>query len=428
MEFSFKLTIIILTINSFSFCKSEILPIKSEENLISIAATEIIKHSLSKYSNIHIISNYQNNTFDDIVSELIFSAIKNSKVAVENARNFNEKLRRHAAIIVMDSRDAVLDLVGKVKNIEKRGRHLIIFPNASHADLETIFTLLWKFYIFNVGILTEKADAIEWSTFLPFDAGKCGDTTPKTISKFIKRDKFWKNSLFYPRKLKNLNGCDLKIGTFYTIPTAIVENGTVYGSEADALINIGKIMNYRPKYFIFSRESGVVYENGSGTGLMQRALNREVDVIHGFLSLQHLRARFLTASKSYAQVPLAIVVPPGNFITPVDKLLYPFSPGIWYALVAMYIVVFSVIGIFGTFFEESYNFLVGKNIKNPNLSMLIVCLGFTQHKLPGRNFSRFTLMNFMLFWLVVRTCYQGVLFNLLQKVMLKFDSNSSPCL
>ena len=419
MELAIKLTILILTINSFSTCKSEILPTKQHESEILNAVEEIFKVSFSKYSNIHIISSYQNNTLDDIVSELISLSIKNSRVTVENTKIINEKLRRNAAIIVMDSRDAILDFVGKVKNIEKRGRYLIIFPNASHADLLTIFTVLWKSFFFNVGILTETADEFKWNTFLPFDVGKCDDTTPKTISTFIKRDKIWENSLFYPRKIKNLNGCDIKIGTFFTIPTAIVVNRTVYGSEADAIINIGKIMNYRPKYFIFPQESGVVYENGSATGLMKRAMNREVDMIHGFLSLQYLRAKFLTASKSYAQVPLAIVVPPGDFLTPFDKLFHPFSPGIWYALITMYIVVFTVIGIFDTYFKDSYNFLVGKDIKNPFMSMLIVCLGYTQHKLPGRNFSRFTLMNFMIFWLVVRTCYQGVLFNLLQKVMFK---------
>lgn len=85
-------------------------------------------------------------------------------------------------------------------------------------------------------------------------------------------------------------------------------------------------------------------------------------------------------------------------------------------LIAMYCVVFLIVAFLEIFSKNAYNFLIGENMKNPFLKLLIVCLGFTQPELPKRNFSRFTLMNFMLSWLILRTCYQGILFNLLKKV------------
>jgi hypothetical protein len=311
-------------------------------------------------------------------------------------------------------------------NIEKSGSYLIVFLNATREELETIFSTLWKTNVVNLGVVTEKDDLIQLMTFFPFGSDKCGDTTPIVLNGYNKQTMKWESSNFFPKKLKSLNNCVVNFGSFLVIPTVMKkENGQIYGSEADMIFNMGKIMNFTVKYKLFEMDSGVIHEkNGTGTGLMKRALNKEVDAINGFLSLQHSRAKFLTASKAFAQVPMAIIIPPGSLVTPFDKLFYPFSKDVWFMLIAMYAIVFFIIAMLEIFSKVAYNFLIGQNIQNPYLSMLVICLGFTQPKLPNRNFSRFTLMNFMLFWLVVRTCYQGILFNLLKKELLEKEVTS----
>jgi hypothetical protein len=50
-------------------------------------------------------------------------------------------------------------------------------------------------------------------------------------------------------------------------------------------------------------------------------------------------------------------------------------------------------------------------------------LGGGMISLPGRNFARFILMQFILFSLIVRTGYQGVQFDMMLKVCLQFELN-----
>jgi hypothetical protein len=47
-----------------------------------------------------------------------------------------------------------------------------------------------------------------------------------------------------------------------------------------------------------------------------------------------------------------------------------------------------------------------------------ILLGGSIRILPGRNFARYILMQFILFSLIVRTGYQGVQFDLMLKVRL----------
>jgi hypothetical protein len=52
-----------------------------------------------------------------------------------------------------------------------------------------------------------------------------------------------------------------------------------------------------------------------------------------------------------------------------------------------------------------------------------VLLGGGMISLPGRNFARFILMQFILFSLIVRTGYQGVQFEMMLKVSYHSKTN-----
>lgn len=421
MDYLLKFCFVFLAIQVASGDKCEVFLKGLRKNEIASAVTEIVKVSYKNFLNVHVMYSFGKSSLIDDMARIVSSVTSNSMVTMENLdKNFVNKknsVKANAAIIGINSIAEFSSMIEGLTNIERSGRHLIVFPNAKHEDLETIFASLWEINLVNVGVVAERNNSIELITFLPFGDQNCGDTSPKKLNSFDKSSKTWNSSTFFPKKLKNLNNCTLRIGSFITIPVTMQKDGRIYGSEADMINNIGKLMNYYPSYTLYSVGSGVVHDNGTGTHLMKTLMDDKVDLIHGFLSLQHSRAKFFSHTRAFAQVPLAIIVPPGALVTPFDKIFYPFTGDIWYTLIAMYVIVFFIIAVLDKYSKTSYNFLIGENIKNPYLSMIIVCLGHTQHKLPNRNFSRFTLMNFMIFWLVVRTCYQGVLFNLLKKVI-----------
>jgi hypothetical protein len=52
-------------------------------------------------------------------------------------------------------------------------------------------------------------------------------------------------------------------------------------------------------------------------------------------------------------------------------------------------------------------------VKHPLSNIIAIHLGVPQPRLPTRNFSRFILLNFLAYCLVVRSSYQGAVFNIL---------------
>jgi len=60
------------------------------------------------------------------------------------------------------------------------------------------------------------------------------------------------------------------------------------------------------------------------------------------------------------------------------------------------------------------NFVFGRNVTTPTLNVLIAFFGLSQGVLPRRNFARFLLTLFIMWSLIIRTCYQGKLFEYLQ--------------
>lgn len=61
--------------------------------------------------------------------------------------------------------------------------------------------------------------------------------------------------------------------------------------------------------------------------------------------------------------------------------------------------------------KSVYNFIIGKDIKAPFNNLFAVVYGISVMKLPNRNFARFILMVFIVYCLVLRTVYQGRIYN-----------------
>lgn len=102
-----------------------------------------------------------------------------------------------------------------------------------------------------------------------------------------------------------------------------------------------------------------------------------------------------------------------------EKLMIPFDSEVWVLLVYSFMVGFFVIIIVrGACNNSIQDFVFGSSVKTPAFNMIIAFFGQGQNILPKRNFSRYLLMLFTLFCLIIRTGYQGVQFELIYKVNL----------
>ena len=126
------------------------------------------------------------------------------------------------------------------------------------------------------------------------------------------------------------------------------------------------------------------------------------------------RTAFISTSMTYAQSPLIMVVPPGAEFSSFSKLLSPFDDSVWYIVNAMMFVVIFV--TFALKFQSTrvQDFVFGRHNRTPFLNIVNVIVGLPTHRNPGRNFSRWLLVMFIMMWLIFRSLYQAVLFKNLQ--------------
>ncbi|KAG5680940.1 hypothetical protein PVAND_010416 [Polypedilum vanderplanki] len=61
----------------------------------------------------------------------------------------------------------------------------------------------------------------------------------------------------------------------------------------------------------------------------------------------------------------------------------------------------------------------GKNISHPGYNALGIFFGIPQFRIPRESFSRFLLIMFILFCLIIRTCYQSMMFEFMTSDMQK---------
>lgn len=163
--------------------------------------------------------------------------------------------------------------------------------------------------------------------------------------------------------------------------------------------------------------SGIIklYENGTALGINKKVLDGEVDFIVSLLSFTSLRAKFMSATKPYFVDGLIAIVPPPSEITPIMKIFCGFNAFVWLTLLIAAIAIVAVYeGLRIVNPRFYYERVVGRNISTPYLNMFNASLGGSLHRLPHESSARYLLAMQLIFFLVVRSMYQGALFHVMK--------------
>lgn len=99
--------------------------------------------------------------------------------------------------------------------------------------------------------------------------------------------------------------------------------------------------------------------------------------------------------------------------SPMEKLFKPFDSPTWITLVLTLMLSLIIIVVLKFLPRQYYNFVCGSSNQNPMLGFVEIIFGISLIKIPERNFSRFLFMMFMILCLIIRTAYQGKMFDLL---------------
>lgn len=95
-------------------------------------------------------------------------------------------------------------------------------------------------------------------------------------------------------------------------------------------------------------------------------------------------------------------------------MFLPFDTATWILIVFTLIISLVVIQILNFCSSEIKNFIYGRAIRTPTVNLASIFLCGAQFKFPGRNFARFLLTLFVIWSMIIRTCYQSKYFEYLQ--------------
>lgn len=423
----------IMAVDLNLFFKPPVKPInKNLVNTTSSIIENVFLKQFATYNLISAVKNPKDSYFVDFKESLLQLNNGYSIYRLDNHTKIQKIAFRLKIynVVLLDSYETFEILVRNITLdlFDFRGHFLFVLIHGAIVELHKIFQAMYLKKIYNTNaIYAGKGGEIRIKSFLPFQADKCGDTTPRTwkiIDGTFEGD--W-NSLL-PNKTKNLHGCTIRIVTLHRCPATCVStkmklvdegNGTslrnvtqIDGFEINILRTIAKSLNFKMdrKVLYGMDQAGTVSENGTATGALKCLLNNESDIALGGFALRQTHTKFLDPSMVYFSMPIVFAIPPGKKYSGFEKLLRPFDLLVWFSITSTLTIGILVIILMNYKFKGCRSFVFGRRTGNPVVNMLIAIFAQTQRRLPGRNFSRFLLMSFLLFCLVQRNVYQGSLY------------------
>lgn len=391
-----------------------------------------------KIKTINFITNKNNSleskglmkTLECLVSDNLF-AITLSNPLTKTSSLFISKGKESQNVIILDSKKDLKTILGNMTNIDYNNHEyylIVISGNTTNdSDMDSMFELLWQYFIYNVNILVHdhrRAQGYHSSmkifTFFPFSAErKCHDTKSVKINEF--KDNKWSSDLAYPPKLESFYNCQVKAVCQEFGVTGIRtvhQNGSVSlsGIDVEILRSVTKALNIELDLQMqeYKEARGQIFNNGTSTGAFNQIITGKVAIAANFNYLTEHRSKFMQFSQSYDSVSMILIIPRGALYTPLETLFRAFKLCAWVILCTFMLAVFIIIAIIKLQSRRVQILFFDRNINSPFMEVLAILFGIAQHALPSKSFSRLLLTSFAIFCFIFRTVYIGSMFKFLQ--------------
>jgi len=245
-------------------------------------------------------------------------------------------------------------------------------------------TTLNHWYLFT-NFLFDDDNYVRLERVTTFDPNDWRMKYLKEINRLDKKTGKWESNNFGIRKITNFNSCSLYFGIATPYATYFNSRGQVLGHAHDVLTYLSRKLNYTVQY-------------------------TKTDDPRSDLQL-HI-SYWISVSKPYIFDEAFFFVPVGEQYSSYEKLFLPFWWDVWLAIGLTLMIGLAAIAVVELCNYQEFVF--GTGVTTPTLNLAIAFFGGGQTILPTRNFARFLLAMFILWSLVIRTCYQGEYYNYLQ--------------
>ncbi|XP_073829013.1 glutamate receptor ionotropic, NMDA 2B-like [Musca autumnalis] len=404
------------------------------------ACCSIVEDYFAKQTNSFMLStNIEEKILQPHIRDFINNVLlclNSIKVEVENVHgqrgpSFNRKYN----LIVVDSAEALrrLDPGHNTRDYDIQEIYLVYLMNASRfpnleLQLQDIFAYFWQNYIINVTIVivNTRTGSVEALTYYPFyDNISCKMVHVEKINSFLGE---WSKPLddnIFPEKVENLHQCPLTVAVWETPPYfsyRLNANGfyDIGFFEADLLLALVQKMNFtmdlqEPPN---NEQRGKVLDNGTFTGALKMLQEHIADFSLGSFRYTLERSQLMTAALPYYQTwQIYGFLRTAQPYSSLEILVFAFDGKTWFCLILSILMVMAISHIL-QFQYKNFPFLriiLGHpRPAGPVINVVRIFFGQGISILPRTNFTRFVLVLWDVFGLLMRTAYQSLLFQLLK--------------
>jgi hypothetical protein len=309
------------------------------------------------------------------------------------------------AILLVDSYELYYKHFIKINknNLHPVWSNLLIFvPVVNGQDLIAAYQA-HSVAIDNANFLRIVNDStVDLVTGFSFEPGKFRQPQYKTINRFSASNMKWDNDTFFPEKYENFNGCEL--GVAIDDKSNLAEWPATTTTSTTMINILAQHLNFTPVYVPMTKDV---------------ITSRNYDLmsyVSGQIIGSYLHHDFSSALYSDH---VTLTVPAGEPYTQLEKMFLMFDKETWICIGVTLAGALLVIQVINLMSVQVQKFVFGRDVRSPTLNVANVFLNGAQMRVPGRNFARFLLMMFIIWSLIIRTCYQSMLYENLQKDMRK---------
>ena len=429
MQFQFLISYLILCGMVFK-CNGSIdnLFLVQQSDLFDATVKFVQIFFLPKVKTLHLINGVADVESTEISRLLYNQLVKFSSSVLpifnENVEILETRINRKRiySVLFIDNFNSFKNFYRNLSNqyFQHDGYILVVLVSGMMSELQLITELFWKISMFNINFIVDDSGRFSLLTFKPFGVLGCGNTSPVIINEYVNGS--YLTEKFFPKKIQNLNQCKIKVVTFNCPPMVMIrqkqdKSYDISGIDGELLKGIAKILNFTIQIVNISDTIrwGTLEENGTSTGAMKMVMDGDADFTIGMYTITSLRNKYMTGSQSYFTIPFLLIIPPGAPFSALTKLFRPFKDVVWILILMTFIVGFVVIFVIKFQSNVVKDFVFGIKNNTPFLNIFNIFFGGSMDLLPSRNFARFLLTTFVIFCFVIRTLYQGALFQFLQK-------------
>lgn len=276
-----KVALVCVAINSSQGALDDFAMPKYSSALTQAVTDVIVNYYVNESSTINVFHESTDVGGDEnleyIINEILYQIAAKTIVQLEDYKNVRSTRIKFHNVIVCDSSKSFekIFLAMDSEHFDYQGFYLIVLTKRTgnvYEAMSKIFKSLWSRFITNANILWQPAgsesEALMY-TYYPYTSIYCGKAFPVKHNQYL--NGHWLSEVeYFPRKMKNLYRCPLRVATFASAPFMIIRDVgnqiDVDGIDGILLRVLSQRMNFNVELFTSDDQWGNIYGNNNSTG------------------------------------------------------------------------------------------------------------------------------------------------------------------